>query len=105
MRPLSCRPVYNRAMISFVYSLDHGATSQQEEMIRAGLEARFPASVLSSMPRCSGVMKTQFCRLPAKRTRPSPTGCVLAPIPKGLANEVRETFRELVREVALVRPS
>jgi hypothetical protein len=29
-------------MISFVYSLDRGATSQQEAMIQSGLEARFP---------------------------------------------------------------
>jgi hypothetical protein len=29
-------------MISFIFSLDHGATPLQEAVIRSGLEARFP---------------------------------------------------------------
>jgi hypothetical protein len=72
---LSCRigPLYKGPMISFVYSLDHGATSQQEEMIRSGLEARFPDVRFVFDGEVIEVMKIPSYRSPASSTRPSPT--------------------------------
>jgi hypothetical protein len=92
-------------MISFVYSLDHGTTSQQEAMIQSGLEARFPGVRFIFDAEVLGGYENTILPIAGEAQSDAPDRIVLTPIPKGLANEVRETFRELLREVALVRPS
>jgi hypothetical protein len=92
-------------MISFVYSLDPGATSQQEAMIQSGLEARFPGVRFIFGAELLGGYENTILPIAGEAQPSRPDRIVLTSIPKGLAIEVREAFQELVLEVATVRPS
>jgi hypothetical protein len=92
-------------MISFVYSLDRGATSQQEAMIQSGLEARFPGLRFICDAEVLGGYENTILPIAGEAQPSEPDRIVLTPIPKGLAIEVREAFQELVLEVATARPS
>jgi hypothetical protein len=92
-------------MISFVYSLAQGATSQQEAMIQSGLEARFPRLRFIFEPEVLGGYENTILPIAGEAQPSEPDRIELTPIPKDLVNEVREAFQELLREAATVRPS
>jgi hypothetical protein len=102
-RPLVA--IYHDDMISFVYSLDHGTTSQQAEMIQSSLEARFPRVRFIYGAEVIEGYENSIMPIAGEQDPTEPDRFILTPIPNNLAIELREVFQELVLEARTFRPS
>ncbi|MDB5515203.1 MAG: hypothetical protein JWQ17_1961 [Tardiphaga sp.] len=92
-------------MISFVFSLDHGATAQQEALIRSGLEARFPEVRFIFGAEVVEGYENSILPIVGEQHPTEPGRIVMVQIPNELAIEVRAAFQELLLQAATVRPS
>jgi hypothetical protein len=92
-------------MISFVYSLDRGATSQQEAMIQSGMEARFPGVRFILGTEVLAGYENTILPIAGEQHLTEPDRIALTPIPNDLAIEVRAAFQELLLQAWTVRPS
>lgn len=92
-------------MTSFVYSLHADASPTLEAIVKAGLEARFPA--IGFIHGATPIDGFENVILPISGY-PHPTdpdAIVMRPPPADLVDDVRETFGDLVRQASAFRPS
>jgi hypothetical protein len=92
-------------MISFIFSLDHGATALQEAVIRSGLEARFPGLRFDYGAEVIEGFENSIIPIAGEPHPTKPDVIVMSSIPSELVAEVREAFQDLLQQAKTVRPS
>jgi hypothetical protein len=92
-------------MISFIFSLDHGATSQQEVAIRSRLEGRFPELRFESSTEVIEGYENTILPIANEPHPTDPERSVMISIPPELVAEVRAAFHEFLLQAKTVRPS
>jgi hypothetical protein len=92
-------------MISFIFSLDHGATSMQETVIRSGLEARFPKVRFDYGAEVIDGFENSIIPVAGEPHPIEPDVTLMTPIPAELVAEVREAFQDLLQQAKTIRSS